>query len=90
MRRDTAEAAGQSSQDSLIRGRAARPTVGRMPEFLTWTCAPRDAHGAAAPRASGLARAEEQASQSGVPVWFLRVAGASGPSHPATGQARPG
>src|SRR6516225_6532868 len=33
--------AGQSAQVSLIRGGAGGPTVGRMPEFLAGTCAPR-------------------------------------------------
>jgi hypothetical protein len=41
-------AAGQSCMVSLIRGRAAEPTVVRMPEFLAETYIPRGAPSAAA------------------------------------------
>ena len=55
---------------SGIRGHAGRPTVGRVPEFLAETYAPRDAPGTATPSAAGAAAAG-QASQDRAPVRFL-------------------
>jgi hypothetical protein len=60
-------AGGQRCQVSAIRCRAGRSTVGRMPEFLAETYAPRGAPGAAAPSAADIARAAGQASQPGLP-----------------------
>jgi len=42
-----------------------------MPEFLAETYTPRDASGAAAPRAGDIARAAAHASRPGAPVRFL-------------------
>jgi len=50
----------------MIRGRADRPTVRRMPEFVAETYAPRDVPGAA-----DIALAAGQASQRGGAVRFL-------------------
>jgi len=57
----------------VIRGRVAGPTVGRMPEFVAETYAPRDVLGAAAARAADIALATGRASQRGGAVRFLGV-----------------
>jgi hypothetical protein len=55
----------------VIRGRAGRPTVGRVSEFWPRPSPPRRP-GTAAPRAADIAAAE-QASQPAAPMRFLRA-----------------
>ena len=57
----------------MIRGRVAGLTVGRMPEFVAETCAPRDVPGAPMERAADIALAAGRASQRGGAVRFLGV-----------------
>ena len=62
---------GQRPQVSGIRSRAARPTVGRMPEFLAETYTPWLAPGIAAPCAGDVARVAAHAAGPQAPAWFL-------------------
>jgi hypothetical protein len=69
--RQSAGTDGQSSQVSLIRNRAGRPTVAHMPQFLAEAYVPRDSADMLAFRSGDRALAMEQVSEETAPARFL-------------------